>query len=272
MRVQILGTGAAEGWPGLFCRCGTCQRARAAGGYNLRTRASLQVGDTHKIDLPPDTFCQAARFGLELSRLKHLFITHSHIDHFASHELELTRPPFAHDLADPPLVVYGNEAVVAATKWLQSEAHAAVLQVRRVEPFVPVSADGLVFTPVLAEHAPPEQALNYVVTSPAGSLLYASDTGRYGPQTMEYLAGFRLDLVIAECTQGTSAAPAQHHLGWAAVLQLRDDLARAGALCSGARVVITHFSHNIGLLHDELEALAAPEGITVAYDGIGLEV
>jgi phosphoribosyl 1,2-cyclic phosphate phosphodiesterase len=35
------------------------------------------------------------------------------------------------------------------------------------------------------------------------------------------------------------------------------------------RVVVTHFSHNIGLLHDDLAAIFAPDNIEVAYDGWG---
>jgi len=34
MKVKILGTAAAEGWPALFCRCPACQRARKLGGKN----------------------------------------------------------------------------------------------------------------------------------------------------------------------------------------------------------------------------------------------
>ena len=73
MFIRILGTAAAEGWPAVFCGCQTCRRARAAGGKDLRSRASVQIDDVFKIDLPPDTYSQAARFGLDLSVLKHLF-------------------------------------------------------------------------------------------------------------------------------------------------------------------------------------------------------
>ena len=38
MKLQYLGTAAAEGWPALFCTCDNCARARAAGGKNIRTR------------------------------------------------------------------------------------------------------------------------------------------------------------------------------------------------------------------------------------------
>ena len=38
------------------------------------------------------------------------------------------------------------------------------------------------------------------------------------------------------------------------------------------KLVITHFSHNGHLLHEELEKLANPEGFDVAYDGVVYEI
>ena len=272
MRIQILGTAAAEAWPGLFCGCDTCRRARAAGGKDLRSRASLQIDDAWKVDLPPDTYLHLVRHGLDFSRLRHLFITHSHHDHFAWQELEYVRPPFAHDLAAPPITLYGNDAVRAKLDGGIAERAADYLQVRPAEPFVPIAADGLTFTPILASHAPPEQSLNYVIQSLAATVLYASDTGLYPRETMAHLARYRFDLLIVECTQGLLPHPSELHMGWGGVLRLRDDLAKTGAVAAGTGLVITHFSHNIGLLHDELQEAVAPEGAHVAYDGMILEV
>ena len=43
MIFQYLGTAAAEGWPGLFCDCQACEKARAKGGRNIRTRSQAIV-------------------------------------------------------------------------------------------------------------------------------------------------------------------------------------------------------------------------------------
>ena len=269
MRIRILGTGAAEGWPGLFCACDTCKRARIVGGKNLRTRASIQIDDNYKIDLPPDTFYHMHRYGLDLSKLKCLFVTHSHFDHFSADELDYAQEGFAYNHLDPPLRIYGNAAVVAKLQWMLKEPGMPV-EIALVEPFVPVIVDHLTFTPIRAVHAPKEEALNYVIQSGDSTVLYASDTGVYGEETLEYLRAQRLDIAIIECTYGNQDDDAKYHMNFAAVLQLRDDLAKAGAIDANTQIVITHFSHNGCLLHDELEAIAEPEGIAVAYDGIQL--
>lgn len=270
MRIQILGTAAAEGWPAVFCGCETCVRARAAGGKNLRSRASIQIDDICKIDLPHDTYSQMARFGLDLSRLAHLFFTHSHGDHFDLTELGYLRPPFGHNLANAPVKIYGNETVTGAIKTRFEDK--LPIEVVTVEPFVPVKANDLTFTPILAHHQVNEQCLNYTIQSDSASVLYSSDTGEYEQETLDHLASQKFDLLIIECTQGTLPHPATYHMSFEAVLRLRDYLVKAGAAKPGVRTVITHFSHNIGLLHDEFEAIANPEGVEVAYDGIELDV
>ena len=41
MKIKYLGTGAAEGWPGVFCNCQHCREAREKGGKNICTRSSV---------------------------------------------------------------------------------------------------------------------------------------------------------------------------------------------------------------------------------------
>ena len=66
MKVQLLGTSAAEGWPGLFCNCRACEEARRLGGKNIRSRSSALIDGVLKIDLPPDTLYHVFRHGLDL--------------------------------------------------------------------------------------------------------------------------------------------------------------------------------------------------------------
>jgi len=271
LHLQLLGTAAAEGWPAVFCGCDTCSRARAAGGKDLRSRSSLLIDGVYKIDLPPDTYYHSVRHNIQFSQLECIFFTHSHEDHLDPGELSYLRPPFAHNLTHTPINIYGNRAVLDAIERFNAKNNLPVSLIE-ARPFNPIKAGNLTFVPVKAEHKPDEEALNYVIGSSSATALYASDTGRYETATIEHLAGYHFDLLISECTQGMLGLPAKFHMGLEAVLELRDKLDHAGALKAGARTVITHFSHNIGLLHEELEAVANPHGIIVAYDGISFDV
>jgi phosphoribosyl 1,2-cyclic phosphate phosphodiesterase len=271
MRLQILGTAAGEAWPAIFCGCDTCKRAQAAGGKDLRSRSSLQINDIYKIDLPPDTYHHIVTQGLNLSRLSHLFITHSHSDHFDLALINMMNPPFAHNLEHAPVKILGNNTVIEKINAAFNESDLS-FNATAIEPFVPVAAGELAFTPILAAHMTHEDCLNYVISSEEATVLYASDTGAYPERTINYLCKLKFDLLVIECTSGTLNIPPTVHMNFETVLDLVNRLKSAGAVSSRTRVVITHFSHNMGLLHKELEAIAKPHNIEVAYDGIVLDI
>ncbi|MFQ6133720.1 MAG: hypothetical protein ACE5R4_16890, partial [Armatimonadota bacterium] len=62
------------------------------------------------------------------------------------------------------------------------------------------------------------------------------------------------------------------HMGVPAVIEARQELEKRGALAPNCRFFATHFSHNGGALHEELEELLAPHGIAPAYDGLELDL
>ena len=55
-------------------------------------------------------------------------------------------------------------------------------------------------------------------------------------------------------------------------LQMRRWLKKWGCCDSGTVCVVNHFSHNGGLLHQELEERAKPLGFLVSYDGFQVEI
>ena len=56
MKLTYYGTAAGEAWPGVFCSCALCQRARVLGGKNIRTRSQALIDDDLLLDLPPDNY------------------------------------------------------------------------------------------------------------------------------------------------------------------------------------------------------------------------
>ena len=82
MEFTFLGTGAAEQYPGLWCTCPYCTKARKLGGKNIRRTSSAHFAGDCLIDFPPETFSQAEKYGIDLLASKLLLVTHSHEDHF----------------------------------------------------------------------------------------------------------------------------------------------------------------------------------------------
>jgi len=267
----ILGTAAAEGWPALFCPCAACEEARKRGGKDIRRRTAYQLGDRIHIDLGPDTYAQMLEFGLRYDRLEHLLITHSHEDHLCPAELGYRRRGFAVALPeDAMMTIYGNEQVEARIRAAGLELEECKAQFQRTRPFEPIDlGEGVTATPILADHAGEEEAVNYVLEREGRTLLQGNDTGWWPEESWEFLAGQTLDIAIIECTYGPKPG-GKHHLGVHEVLEVRDQLAKLGALASDCRIVTTHFSHNGGWLHEQLCEFFEPEGIEVGYDGMKL--
>lgn len=271
MKLQILGSAAAEGWPAIFCACDTCVRARRSGGRDIRSRASLMVNDTIKIDLNPDTFHHAVTHGLDLSRLEHILFTHSHGDHLSVGELEYLRDPFAHQRSKPRVDIWCSSDVAAVIRAAQPDEERLGVRIHEVQPFETQDLDGLAATPIIAHHKQGEVCLNWVLGDLDNAVLYTCDTGPYKEPTWDFLcSGVKFDLVLSECTGGFLPDMVTH-MTVSTVCEMRDRLDKAGALRAGCRFVLTHFSHNMGMLHDEFAAKVAPEGFEVAYDGLVLE-
>ena len=95
------------------------------------------------------------------------------------------------------------------------------------------------------------------------------DTGLFLEETPEFSGGKELDLLSLDCCFGKRSSG-----GWGAI-------GDAGQPAGGERLqektvsspavpalIVNHFSHNCGQLHDELVEEAARYGFEVAYDGI----
>ena len=111
MKVKFLGTSAAEGIPALFCTCNNCMHARKYKGKNIRTRFSILLDDSYKIDFPPDSYLHLLRYNLDYTKLKSVFITHDHSDHISENEFGMMMKYFTNE-RNLCLNIYGNEEVV----------------------------------------------------------------------------------------------------------------------------------------------------------------
>ena len=268
MKLLFLGTGSAEGLPALFCDCPVCREARARGGPDRRTRTSVLLNDVIKIDLSPDTLCQTHQYHLDLFRLQHLLFTHTDDDHFAVRELQYLSPTFAPS-RDTALNIWATHEVIK--KMLPEMAHffeEAPLCFKPLAPFVEFRVGALYVTPIVARHRPDELCLNFLIREGERVLLYATDTGWYHEPTWQFLENKRLHAVIAECGKGVGSSAYEGHLSVDEVRRFKGRLVGAGALAADAPFWVTHIAHTGLLLHDELSRLLAPDGISVAYDGL----
>lgn len=279
LNIQILGTAAAEGWPALFCTCDACKGARQLGGKNLRTRSGMMVDETVMIDFSPDAYMHERLFGLDYSKLEHVFITHSHSDHFLASDILMRKEGFAHTSPErpQPLYVYGNQQVHHVYNALrQWEGNTEVgldnrVQLKLLKEFETVQAGEYTITPYRALHDKREDCLFFGIEKMGASILYGHDTGYFPQETWQQMKGNRFDVVLLDCTMGPQKE-GSNHMGLPDNVQVRERMLQEGIADDSTRFVITHFSHNGGLLHDELSQMAAKLGFDTAYDGMEISI
>ena len=249
MNIQFLGTGAAEGIPSFGCTCQRCQVARKEGGPNARRRASLLIeaaGHRILLDTPPEISALLNR--AEVFDLSAVFLSHEHFDHIGGLvEFEYWNrvlPIFAGYDVLPKLRLTPRleERALLSGFHSHTRLHFGDLKVMPFKVIHHVPCYGFVFEEAGA------RVLHFNDSGPELSdihhhLMEGADVAIFHTPTFE---------------------PYRSHISVQEIMSLVQDY-------SIQRVIITHINHN-NFLHEELVEKVAPQGITVAYDGLTLEV
>ena len=272
MKLRYLGTAAAEGWPALFCQCKACRRAQKKGGKNIRRRSGALLGKTVLIDLPPDILAHKLRLGLDLGKVRHIVVTHCHSDHFATAELEMYLPIFAHLKERGPLTIYGSENTRRCYERFAAQQNVGgQIVFRTVQPYESFTVDGWTLTAYPAVHSC-EGSYLYRVEKEGEALLYGNDSGLLLESVLDSLEKLPpLDVVSLDATFGPECNEYSGHMDFPRNIQTREEMLRRGIATENTRFILTHFSHNGGMLHKEMEREMGPHGFEIAYDGMKLE-
>lgn len=264
-----MGTGAADGVPALFGEDRVSKYAREHGGRELRTRCGALVDGTVKIDLPPDTWMQCAAQGVDATEWTALVFTHSDDDHLATSELQYALYPFT-EADHARFAIFGNATVLAC---IHERFPDWPIETHLTQAFQPFEIHGHRITPILATHGGgAEECHNLLIERDGKTILYATDTGEYAPQTFEFLQGRAVDLLVIECTDGRAPSGYRGHLDLVSLEMMLSRMRRDGALAAGARVVTTHHAARGDATHGELMELLEPLGAEPGFDGIMLTI
>jgi phosphoribosyl 1,2-cyclic phosphate phosphodiesterase len=267
MQLFFLGTGAAEGYPGIFCNCANCQKARTLGGRNIRLRSALLVNNDLLIDFGPDLLASAQRFNLNLSQVTTGLVTHAHMDHFFLGNFEMRAKGFTSGLTIPTLDLFCPQEAADALAQLFPDPSTAQMEVHTVHAFDCWQHGKYTFTAYHAYHAIGHlETLFYSIEDGQKSFLYATDTGPFPEDTWAVLAGRTFDVIILEETMGTGHY--SQHIGFDDFIDHADRMRALGMLKPGGRFIAHHMSHTANPSHEEIEAILGPHGVEVAFDGL----
>lgn len=275
MNVTYLGTGAAEGIPALFCECEFCRRARA-GRETIRSRSQVVLDGELSIDFPPDAFYHNAVLGAELSKIRYLVVTHSHMDHFHAHDFVLRGYKYARELA--PIEIFGNAETLSVFgectgREMRKEVQ-AMIRLHELKAFEPVLSGGWRILPLKAAHSS-EEPLVFALEKEGKRILHLTDSGVLPQEDFDYLerAGKPFDLITFDCTFLFDPVFGNaRHMGVRENQSVFEKLCAAGLVHDKTIKVLTHFSHNSVPTADRLKKAEEEFGAIAAYDGMRLEL
>ncbi len=277
MKIQYLGTGAAEGIPAVFCDCARCKRSKELGGRNIRTRSQALVDDTILVDFPPDTYLHYLRFNFPITKIKTCIVTHSHADHLYPADIEMRNKNYCANIGKlDPLSFYGDKSVYDKINDVikHSGLEKNEVQNNLIKVNTPFTADGYTIIPLRAAHGPESTPVVYIIEKDGKSLFYSNDTSDYPEESWEYLRKYNkpIDLISLDCTAALSHIEYIGHMSLERNIAIREKLFDAGAADEHTVFVLNHFSHNgEGVVYDDFVNAAEKEGFVVAYDGMVIE-
>lgn len=254
MRLRLLGTGSAAGWPNPWCSCASCAAALRQGVVRGHTSALLD--DRLLLDVGAEVPRSALRAGVSLAGVEAVLVGHHHPDH---HDVAAWRWR-GWASSQRPLHLVGPPAVVdAARARLDPSVTATAV---RAGDAVEVAGHAVRVLP--AAHGGPQlgPAVLYDVTAPDGTrLLWGVDTGPLPEAALAAATGRAYDVVLLELT---GSGPT--HLDLATWPEQVAALRRVGAVTPSTRLLAVHLGHD-NPPPDELDALLAAWGASAPRDG-----
>ena len=283
----FLGTAAADVLPNPLCNCPLCTDARHNPKMG-RLRSMFLLDPENLIDCGPDLAAAVMRHGADITNLKNVFLTHTHEDHFCPSNAGLIEMSRTHH--DTPVTLYLSEAayrsVMRKHDLLKADFPTAdsivslesgIVLLYPVKTGISFLAGGYDVLAVQTTHkaSPTETAINYRFKKGGKTLLYACDTGYYIQESLELLAGSRLDYLILEGTWGSlTDKDSSSHLNGPAFIDQLKIFAKYDIIRDNTKIFCTHINHKHEWNHAAYQAFFdqnTKRDVTVAYDGLMIE-
>lgn len=284
MKLQFLGTAAAEGVPAMYCQCETCKEIRRRGEKEFHTRSQFLIDGCVGIDFPPDAYYHSLRFGVDLAAIEYLLISHSHMDHFYAHDFILRGYKYTSPVSGK-LRIYGNAEVKKVyeecTRRELREDVGAQIEVIEVSSFTPffIGREGEYKVIALpAQHSKVETAFVYLIENKGKTYLHLTDTGRLPKESLEFLSThFKdrapLDFVTFDCTfLFYTAGEVSRHMGLGDNKAMQEFFEQNGIANKHTVYAITHYSHNSAPFSERLKEAENAYGYIAAYDDLTIEI
>jgi L-ascorbate metabolism protein UlaG (beta-lactamase superfamily) len=254
--IRLLGSGAAD-------HSGYDRPYRPS----WRERTSVFMPPNAVFDFAANAERKLKRWGYGPADVEHVFISHSHADHFdAKAILAFAAKRKAAKLG--PLRVYSGKAAIDQLEAAAAERKTpAPIETHVMQPGGTLEAGELRVTAVRAHHDPKATPLCYIVRWHNATAYYGTDTGYPRADAMELLLKERFDVFLHEVTF-VVAGEGEVHMDIEDLRRLVGKLRRAGVLDAYSRVITMHQSKLGPPVVPDYSYLQAVIGFEFGFDGM----
>jgi len=254
IKVVILGTGNSTGIPLIGCQCAVCM-SEDKRDKRLRSSVFIETENTHiLIDTSADFRYQMIKH--KIRRLDAILYTHFHKDHIGGID-DLRAFNF---IQKERMKMYANELTLKTIKkdyaynFSENKAENTLdADLFLVDPQTPFSVKDVNIIPISVWHSDIE-----ILGFRVGDFTYITDASKLEEKEIQKIVGSKV-LVI------NALRKEKHHGHF--TLNEAIDFAQKLKI---PQTYFTHISHQMGLTKDVMKEL--PENISLAYDGLSIEV
>lgn len=275
MKIQFLGTAAAEGFPGSFCNCEYCQNVRNLGEKYYRTRCQSIIDGKILIDMPADTYFHFLKYGIRGDQIETVIFTHTHADHFYPNELDMRGAGYGKNMEVQKLNLLIPKDATERINGLYKHTK-DIMNVVVAEPYKTVKFCDYEITPLKARHGYGVIHANiYLIKKGDKAFLYGHDTGYFYDEVFDYLKDnnvYLSGLTLDCCYASLPISDEGGHMGYPNVERVLNRLEELGVIDGNTKRVINHFSHNVNPVQEIIEKESEYLNCIVAYDGMTLEI
>jgi phosphoribosyl 1,2-cyclic phosphate phosphodiesterase len=239
------------------------------------TRPSMKVCMTSRLSTDTITAERVlSQFGFD--RLRAIFISHSHHDHFRPDHLCAMALKAGH-----PIEICANAAALDKLKAQSEGLPGAELLVPHLleanEAPTVLEFDGYTVTPLRSNHqtdVPGEQTLHFLIEKDGKTVFYGTDGAWLPTATGKYLYGKKLNCYLfdATCAEHEGEYRIYEHNTLPMIRMMVSVMRTKDTFAEDAKLVLVHLAPSLHKSHAETEVIAAADGLTVAYDGMELEI
>ncbi len=235
-----------------------------------RERSMMFIPPDAVFDFGSNARRRLKRWGYEPRHVEHVFVTHSHADHFDTPEIiAWAHTRAAENLA--PLHVYAGHSACSELQKALGPQDTSRIVIHELAPGREVQAGSLRVLPVAATHDPRATPLCFIARWRGATLYYGTDTAYPRADTLDVLKRERFTLFAHELT-ACSGEDQKDHTDIGDFHLLTGLLREAGAIRRHTRVVSIHQSRQGPWWMPDYNYFQSVIGFECSWDGMPLPI